>query len=71
LVLDVSYDGGALFAVQTELWLNLPTLERLASLPVSMSVSLAHFRGRVRTDDDDDEDDDDHACLSSRHRLLV
>nr|AKN09686.1 Mmm1 [Acanthamoeba castellanii] len=47
LVLDVSYDGGALFAVQTELWLNLPTLERLASLPVSMSVSLAHFRGRV------------------------
>jgi hypothetical protein len=59
LVLDVSYDGGALFAVQTELWLNLPTLARLASLPVSMSVSLAHFRGRVRTGDDDEEDDGD------------
>ena len=54
-MLDVSYDGGALFAVQTELWLNLPTLARLASLPVSMSVSLAHFRGRVRIDDEDDD----------------
>jgi len=49
LVLDLSYRGGALFSVSTEVWIDLPTMERLASLPVTLTVSLDSFRGKVRS----------------------
>jgi hypothetical protein len=47
LVLDLSYRGGALFSVSTEVWIDLPTMERLASLPVTLTVSSDSFRGKV------------------------
>ncbi len=46
LEVDISYVGGVTFGISTELWINWPQ-ERMASLPVSVSLSLISFQGRV------------------------